>query len=250
MPAHDWTKVDAGIFHHFHYEWISEIARALNAGRLPEDYYALAEQHAAGFGPDVLALQEREESEPVYASRETPRAFGPETTALLAPPKTQPVAEALMDFRRRRQNSIGVRHVSDDRVVAMIEIVSPGNKSSRHGLRAFVEKAAELLEKGIHLLILDVHPPGKRDPFGMHEAIWSEISGEESAELPMKPLIMASYESSASVRAFVECVGVGDDLPDMPLFLKPDRCIQTPLDASYQAAFAAMPQRWRRVLEA
>ena len=57
MPIHDWTRVEAGIFHHFHHDWITEIARALNHGILPADYYALAEQFAAGFGPDVLTLQ-------------------------------------------------------------------------------------------------------------------------------------------------------------------------------------------------
>ena len=35
---------------------IEEIQRALNAGILPRDYYALAEQHAAGFGPDVRVV--------------------------------------------------------------------------------------------------------------------------------------------------------------------------------------------------
>ena len=40
MPIHDWTRVDAGIFHHFHVTWIPEIARALNAGLLPDGYYA------------------------------------------------------------------------------------------------------------------------------------------------------------------------------------------------------------------
>jgi hypothetical protein len=44
MPAQDWTKVDAGIFHAFHHEWITEIGRALNRGILPPDYYALPEQ--------------------------------------------------------------------------------------------------------------------------------------------------------------------------------------------------------------
>ena len=57
MPIHDWTRVEAGIFHDFHHAWIEEVKRALNAGVLPDDYYALAEQHAAGFGPDVLTLQ-------------------------------------------------------------------------------------------------------------------------------------------------------------------------------------------------
>ncbi len=54
MPVHDWTRVDPGIVHDFHHDWITEIKRALNRGILPSGYYALAEQHAAGFGPDVL----------------------------------------------------------------------------------------------------------------------------------------------------------------------------------------------------
>jgi hypothetical protein len=59
MPMHDWTSVEAGIYHDFHHEWISEIKRGLNRGLLPSDCYALAEQVSAGFGPDVLTLQER-----------------------------------------------------------------------------------------------------------------------------------------------------------------------------------------------
>jgi hypothetical protein len=27
MPMHDWTRVEAGIFHAFHHSWIDEIAR-------------------------------------------------------------------------------------------------------------------------------------------------------------------------------------------------------------------------------
>ena len=58
MPVHDWTRVDAGVYHAFHHGWIEELARALNHGVLPPDYYALPEQYAAGFGPDVLTLTE------------------------------------------------------------------------------------------------------------------------------------------------------------------------------------------------
>ena len=57
MPVLDWSRVEAGIFHHFHHSWIEELQRTLNRGVLPSDYYAMAEQHAAGFGPDVLTLQ-------------------------------------------------------------------------------------------------------------------------------------------------------------------------------------------------
>ena len=57
MPIHDWTRVDAGIFHAFHVQWIAEIARALNGGLLPPSYYALPEQITSGMGPDVLTLR-------------------------------------------------------------------------------------------------------------------------------------------------------------------------------------------------
>ncbi len=41
MPIHDWTRVDAGLFHAFHYHWIGNLCDALNAGALPRDYFAL-----------------------------------------------------------------------------------------------------------------------------------------------------------------------------------------------------------------
>src|SRR5262245_55502153 len=128
MPIHDWTRVDAGIFHAFHHGWIEEIARALNRGLLPSDYYALPEQHAAGFGPDVLALERKENDDAAEGEGETGAPSGA-AGVLLAAPKLEPTAETDMAFYRRKQKTVTVRHVSGDRVVAMVEIVSPGNKA-------------------------------------------------------------------------------------------------------------------------
>ena len=64
MPIHDWERVDAGIFHHFHHIWIDAITRVLNQRLLPRDYYALAEQQGAGFNPDVLTLKASRGPEP------------------------------------------------------------------------------------------------------------------------------------------------------------------------------------------
>src|SRR5690348_3533037 len=141
MPMHDWTRVAAGIFHAFHHDWITEIGRALNSGLLPDDYYALPEQQAAGFGPDVLMLQTQTAENAVGGG-----------TATVAPtrPQTRFTAETDAEFYRRKKSSIVVRHVSGDRIVAMVEIVSPGNKSTRHAFQAFVQKACELLEHRIH----------------------------------------------------------------------------------------------------
>jgi hypothetical protein len=250
MPVHDWTRVEAGIFHAFHHDWITELARALNRGVLPADYYALPEQFAAGFGPDVLTLQGSGDdngdggAEPSGA----PPAAG--TAVRVAAPRPQPTAETDMAFYRRKQKVIAVRHVSGDRIVAIVEIVSPGNKAARNPLRAFVRKAAELLDNDIHLLIIDLFPPGKRDPDGIHSEIWQEIAGQEYTPPPDKPLTLASYETGNAVRAYVVHLAVGEALTDMPLFLEPGQDVTVPLEATYNAAFAEVPRRWRRVLEA
>ena len=246
MPVHDWTRVDPGIFHAFHHDWITELARALNAGILPKDYYALPEQHAAGFGPDVLTLQGSADDEDSPAGAGSSRGT---TGLLVAPPKLSPTAETDMEFYRRRQTPIVVRHVSGDRVVAMIEIVSPGNKSTRKALRSFIEKAAELLDHGIHLLIVDLLPPGPRDPHGIHAAIWDEIAGQEYVPPVGQPLTVAAYETALTVRAYVRHIAAGETLPEMPLFLEPSGCVPVPLEATYQTTFGGMPERWRRVLE-
>ena len=63
MPIHDWTRVSAGTWHDFHVAWIAELRNVLNDGLLPADYYARAEQIAGPLGPDVLTLQETQETE-------------------------------------------------------------------------------------------------------------------------------------------------------------------------------------------
>ena len=246
MPIHDWCRVEQGIFHAFHVTWIAELARSLNDGGLPDDYYALPEQYAGGIGPDVLPLEARGSA----GDATEPKSRTPGSRTLLAPPKLRPTAEAERAFYRRKQKAVVVRHVSDGRVVAMIEVVSPGNKQSNRDFRAFVEKAAKLLDLAIHLLVVDLHPPTRRDPQGIHGAIWEEFTGETYKAPTDRPLTLVSYESDPAIRAFAVHAAVGDDLPEMPLFLEPGLTITVPLEETYRAAYKFFPQRWKRVLEA
>ena len=246
MPIHDWTRVDAGIFHALHHDWITELGRTLNRGLLPDDYYALPEQQAAGFGPDVLTLQ----TQSAHRDDEPGASSGGTAAIVQTRPQTQFTAETDAEFYRRKKSSIVVRHVSGDRIVAMLEIVSPGNKAGGHALRALVEKACQLLEHRIHLLIVDPFPPGPRDPNGIHAAIWQEVQDEPFVLPKNKPLTLVAYECALTTRAYIEAVAVGDPLPDMPLFLEPDGHVLVPLEATYQTAFTALPRRWRTVLEA
>lgn len=238
MPMHNWKLVPAGIFHAFHHRWITAISDRLNAGVLPEEFYALPEQQAAGFGPDVLTLQ----------GSENRRDHGGIATAPVRP-QTKFTAESDKEFYVRKKSSIVVRHVSGDNIVAMIEIVSPGNKGSKQALRAFLEKVYELLEHRIHLLIVDPFPPSKRDPKGLHFAIWEAIEDDPFDPPAGKPLTLVSYECDLTTRAYIEPVAVGDCLPDMPLFLQPNFHVMIPLESTYTESWSVLPKRWRAVLE-
>jgi hypothetical protein len=142
-----------------------------------------------------------------------------------------------------------IRHSSGDRIVALLEVVSPGNKSARHAIRSFVEKAVEALYRGYHLLIVDLFPPGPRDPNGIHALVWGEISDAPFALPPDEPLTLAAYSAGPIKRAFVEPTAVGRELLEMPLFLEPEVYVNAPLEPTYQRAYRGVPRRWRTVLE-
>jgi hypothetical protein len=250
MPVHDWTRVYAGIFHDFHHEWITTTKHALNQGLLPPDYYALAEQTAGGLQPDVLTLERKRPASPSGAGNGPAEPHSTKGGIAVAdtPPPVRFTASAETEVYARKRDRIAIRHIRDDQVVALIEIVSPGNKASRHALRAFVEKSVEFLEAGIHLLVLDLFPPGPRDPQGIHVAIWSEIIEDDFHLPPDKPLTLVSYSAGYVKRAFIEPVAVGDELPSMPLFLESEVYVPVPLEVTYRAAFAAVPKRWQEEL--
>jgi hypothetical protein len=99
------------------------------------------------------------------------------------------------------------------------------------------------------LLILDLQPPGPRDPQGIHGAIWEEFADATYRAPPDKPLTLVAYDAGPPKRAYVEPVAVGSVLPEMPLFLEPGEYINVPLEATYQTAWQSVPQRWQRVLD-
>ena len=230
MPIHDWTRVRANRFHHFHQTWTPRIAAALNGGLLPDGYFALAEQITGGPEPDVVTL-----SLPI-----SPGSGAAGVAVKDARPKTRHVTQAEATIYAQKANRVTVRH-PDGEVIAVIEIVSPGNKDSKHAVRTFARKAVEFLRAGVHLLIVDLFPPSKRDPQGVHKLIWDRLKDEDFELPPDKPLTLAAYSVGGTITGYIEPVGVGDVLPDMPIFLTPDHYVPCPLEATYQASWAEFP---------
>jgi len=106
-----------------------------------------------------------------------------------------------------------------------------------------------LIQQGVHLLVIDLFPPTKRDPQGIHKAIWDEFEDEEFAAPADKPLLIAAYDAGPPPVAYVEPFAVGDVLPDMPLFLKPQFYVPAPLEATYQTTWNVFPTLLKGLLE-
>lgn len=247
MPVHDWEKVGASVFHAFHNTWIGTLQTALNTGILPPDYYALCEQSAGQIGPDVLTLQRGVEN--AEGLKSPPNTSGGVAGVAARPPKVRIVQQFEERYYTRKRKSLVIRHQSDDRIVAMIEIVSPGNKASNKEYRRLVDKIVAALDLDIHLLIVDLFPPTKRDAQGIHGSILSEFGGPPYDPPPDKPLTLVSYSAAVVQTAYVEPIAVGDLLPAMPLFLEPESYVDVPLEATYQAAYLGVPRHCRETLE-
>lgn len=197
MPLHDWNRVEDYVYHDFHTIWLIAIRRVLNGGVLPQGYYALAEQVTRTMGPDVLTLEMPGAPDGKGNGSAVPGNPSAHRLAVAeAPPRVQLTAQIPPRPARFRQKRIAIRHSSDNRLVAIIELVSPGNKAARHPFRSFVNKAVRAIEAGIHVLIIDPFPPGKRDPNGIHAAIWDELGGDPYSMPADKPLTLVAYEAA------------------------------------------------------
>jgi hypothetical protein len=253
MAVHDWTLVDSGIFHSFHTTWIGQINSALNSGGLlPKGYYALAEQYAGEAIADVLTLHVNQPDKGRSSTRSTDDVNGNGGTLVAETPPRVRRRQSVENPAVIRPRAIAIRHVSGHELVALIEIVSPGNKDRAQHVQAFADKAAEALGLGIHLLMVDLFPPGRFDPYGIHGAIRQRLtrSADDPYDLPREePLTLAAYAAGLRIEMYIEHLAVGAPLPEMQLFLRRDRYINVPLESTYHAAYLGMPAVWRDVLE-
>ena len=235
---HDWTQVDSRIVYGFQHGWTVRLANALNR-RLPETHYALLQQRtylekAKRHVPYILDFSKEPNSE------QRPKRPKPNTAV---------VATSDMEIYRRKKNILAIRHVTDHRLVAVLELISPGNKSGRRPVASLVRKVADFLNRGVHVSLVDPFPPGPYDKRGIHGAIWAELTDETFAPPAGKPLITVGYESTVDrVNAFATPFAVGDTLADLPLYIGVDDYVNVPLDETYVETWDAFPAYWKDVL--
>lgn len=240
MPVHDWSRVRSGRFHHFHNSWIYKLSDRLNAGLLPPGFYAAGEQVAGGMEPDVLALEEQGSG----MDRQDPAG----AIALAhQPPKVAQTMQAEDAIYLAKQDRIAIRGTDGDRLVAIVEILSRGNKASRNEMNRFLKKVASCVEQNCHLLIVDLFPPGSFDPNAIHAAVWDYLFGWQPDATDDGPLTLVAYRVSTGVpTAYVQPTAVGRELAEMPLFLSNDWYVNVPLEETYQLTWEGLPEPWQR----
>ncbi|HVA49280.1 MAG TPA: DUF4058 family protein [Pirellulales bacterium] len=245
MPMHDWMQVDAGIFHDFHLAWTVELRNALNEGLLPADYYALMEQHAGRRISDLIALHR---SSPEMEPSAVPPPRGGLALAE-APPQVVRSGELAPSARSLRR-TLAIRHVSGHRLVAVVEIVSPGNKDRLEHVEELAGKIDGFLGAGIHAMVIDVFAPGRYDPHGIDGVVREFYSGADNTDenSPGPPPCVVSYCAALTIGVYRGPLAVGRNLPEMPLFIHPERYVNVPLEESYQAAFRGVPSFWKQAL--
>lgn len=213
MPMHDWTRVDVGAFHDFHQGWVVDLSRSLNAGLLPKGYHAHIE----------------------YRPRDLYREYDPR--------------ESDATVYARRANRILIQ-TDNERAVALIMIVSPGNKDGPESIQLFSSQVGKYLKRGLNLLIVDPHSPMANGVRGFLPTIWDTVSGSKAETISFdKPLAVALFVAGVPPTAYFDPFDLGDPIPDMPLFLEPGRYVNVPLETSYLASWNVLPEITRnRVL--
>jgi len=239
VPLHDWSLAPDNVFHNFHLTWLAHLAASLNRDVLPEGYLARTEEWLGPFQADVLALEVEGRPSPDAGRPRETRQPSPQPTATIAPPH----------FERRRERSVAVFSARDERRVAVIEVVSRGNKDSDRRARSFEEKLIECLSSGLHLLLVDLHPPTRPAP-GFAAGVARELRTGDVPEVPSEGRCVTSFEvrPDPEVRVYHQSLALGAPLPEAPLFLEPGASVTVELESAYEAAFAWLPGPDRALL--
>jgi hypothetical protein len=162
-----------------------------------------------------------------------------------APPEVDLTQEA--EFFLKRQKYIVIHHAMGE-VVALIELISPENKRTVKSVDRFCTKVVSAIDQGLHVLVLDILPPRKHDPQGIHNLIWDHFAGTPY-ELPVgRTLTLVSYEASTPTHAYVQPLAVGAPLPKMPVFIKEETYVRVPLASTYDEAWQGTPRPWQEML--
>jgi hypothetical protein len=129
------------------------------------------------------------------------------------------------------------------KLVAAIELISPGNKDRREQRRAIAIKCASYLHQGVSVAIIDIVTNRRAN---LHNELLRLLEADEKLDLPVESNLEANLYAAAyrpvlrgeqpQVDVWTALFDVGQELPRMPLGLTADLCVPVDFAATYQEA--------------
>jgi Protein of unknown function (DUF4058) len=236
MPLFDHFHPPLYPHHHsesFHSNWATRIADGI-AAVLPPEFQVEEHTHAGpGFEIDVATYEGQslpEESAaggPVLATRAAP------TYALPIPDATMPAVFADTFEIRVFSTMAGLT------LVAVIELVSPGNKDRLAERRAFAAKCASYLTQGVSLIVVDVVTNRHAN---LHNELMRLMEAAPDLDFPAEVSLYAvAYRpvrrgEQEEIDLWLRRLAVGAPLPTLPLRLTGDLHIAVDFEIAYQEA--------------
>ena len=226
MPLHDWSELKN--WEGFHSAWMHEIQRELKAS-LPRGYRAFL-----GSTPSLTLSEIEGKPDVTVADSLWPRAKADaDGTSLLPAPDYEFAVTTL-------EEDPTVMVLSGARIVAVVELVSPGNKDRPERREKYGGRYRNYLAGIVNLMIVDVH----RRPFAFSFAQFLATAYEFPAPVLPTPSVV-SYGVSplgrgdgSTVDLWQRPLEVGKPLPALPLTLCGTDRVMVNLEPTYARAAA------------
>ncbi|ETX08126.1 DUF4058 family protein [Candidatus Entotheonella palauensis] len=212
---------DIALFESFHSAWTTYIVEELNL-ILPDGFLAIPQTSIGAREVDVRADKIRaltQMSHPPYQ----PRA------PLITRAEFPTAFEVFVDYIDRG------RHIT----VGAIEIVSRGNKDRPSERDSFVSKCRNLIAKNVSLIVIDILAT---PAFNLHNQLLQAMHAADGYidAATDQPLYCAAYRAShhedtawGEMEVWVETLKIGDNLPELPLYITSEVSVPVHLERSY-----------------
>ncbi len=231
MPLHDWSTVEgwSGV----HTAWLVEISRAIRP-QLPQGYRAY-------IGTSPMVAIDDPPGEPDVTVR---HANGHAPAAPNGPRAAAEVDSFHPDREVLVATIVGNRVVyveKEGRLVAAVELISPGNKDRPSRRVECTNRFLGYLMNGVHLMLIDLHPSPRAFSFADELASRLGIADEPA----LLPAFATSYRVGEADRrdgSYLalrrQHVNPGEALPMFPLALTEQLTVSVDLESTYMRAAA------------
>ncbi len=240
MPLLDHRHLPPGVrlpWEGFHAMWAPWITHELNTRLLPTRFCAEPlTQAGSSVEADVSTFEEE------ATAVEDGNGNGGVATAVWAPPK--PPLVVAVAFGNLDIHEVRVYDEENARtLVAVVELISPGNKDRPSAREAFTTKCAAYLQQRVSVLIVDLISERHAN---LHEQLAGrldladEVVGAVTSDLYAVAYRTAGKGKRMRLEVWPAALAIGAPLPTLPLWLAPDLAVPLDLEATYVAACGSL----------